>query len=205
MATEYAVSLELIDDFSSIKAAATGRSDTSWVHALALAQQALIDEPACPVDMIAKVNSTIAAIDAADLAPGREWFDAVHRSDWQIHVECGDAITTDLEPVRQRRARFQLGQVVRWIDMHGYTVAKYMPLALVDDPVNGDTFADYMRFAGWIDGKWVGNSWPTFEAAIVALIAIKHEGYHTQADTYFLKMIGHDPEQGRLQTGPAEE
>lgn len=200
MTTEYAVTLELIGDFSSIKVGVTGRSDTSWVHALAKAQQALIDDPACPVDMIRKVNGTIAAIDAVDLAPGREWFDAVYQSDWQIRVKCGDAMTTDLEPIQQRRARFQLGQVVRWIDMHGYTVAKYMPF----DPEAG-TFADDMRFAGWIDGKWVGNSWPTFETAIVALIAIKHEGYHTRADAYFLKMIGHNPEQGRLQAGTAEE
>lgn len=45
-------------------------------------------------------------------------------------------------------------------------------------------------FHGYIDETSTSRSWYSLDEALIGLIAIKHDGINTRADTYFCKGIG---------------
>jgi hypothetical protein len=74
---------------------------------------------------------------------------------------------------------FWLGRVVEQYEIGAYRIVEYAPR---DGGANG--------FAAFIDGRDIGQSWPTLERAIVGVIAYQYDGPNSQAGEFFARMVG---------------
>lgn len=83
-----------------------------------------------------------------------------------------------------------LGQTVMIHEIGEYAFVEYKPKVFEEGNQKIPTeYNQNSNFAAFINGKGIGRSYESLDAALVGAIAYKHDGANTKADHYFMKAI----------------
>jgi hypothetical protein len=100
------------------------------------------------------------------------------------------AITTDLDAVLAEPSTFWLGEVIGDYEVGPYQIIEYYQWERRGcEVLVGSVDYDARFYSGYINGKAIGRSWSTLDAALAGLIAIRQEGPNSQAGMYFIRML----------------
>lgn len=98
--------------------------------------------------------------------------------------------TTDLDAVLANPASFWLGEVITDYEVGPYQIIEYYQWKRDGCRVlTGQVDYDSRFYSGYFNGKGIGRSWSTLDAALAGLIAYRQEGPNSRAGEYFIRML----------------
>ena len=96
--------------------------------------------------------------------------------------------TTSLVEVVEGES-FTWGEIISIEEIGPYTVAAYNPRKAEGVTLTHEIDYSIVEYYGWIDGKSLGQSWHSLDAALAGCMAYRHEGPNHHAGHYFMKML----------------
>jgi hypothetical protein len=84
---------------------------------------------------------------------------------------------------------FPWGKVAHVHEVGEYQIVEYHPRVAVGCTLTKELH-DHTEFHPYINGKNTSTSYRSLDAALVGVIAHKHDGANTRADVYFCRMVG---------------
>ncbi len=87
--------------------------------------------------------------------------------------------STDLHEVKNNPVEFSWGEIIKFYELEEFTIASFFP----------NNAGKRILFHVWVDKKDIGMYFDSLEEALIGAIAFKHEGFHSEAARYFMKMI----------------
>ena len=97
--------------------------------------------------------------------------------------------TTDLEKLRQGEG-FTWGELIKIHSIGEYNIVEYYEWERDGIRVLTGKPTQEKGYSCYVDGHSIGQGTDSLDSAIVICIAYKHDGYNSQAVTFFMKMIG---------------
>ena len=101
--------------------------------------------------------------------------------------------TTDLEKLKTG-VKFTWGELIQIHHIGEYDIVEYYNLKRDGVRVTNSIDYDSISFHGYLNGISTSHSYLSLDAALVGLVARKHDGHNSHAGYYFMKMIAKDDE-----------
>ena len=94
--------------------------------------------------------------------------------------------TTDLQRIKNGN-EFTWGYLLAIHEIGEYSIVEYHPWE--NRGLVGCVNQTEKRYSGYLNGRSIGQSFESLDAALAGCIAYKHEGANHRADLYFMKML----------------
>lgn len=97
--------------------------------------------------------------------------------------------TTDLQRIKNGN-EFTWGYLLAIHEIGEYYIVEYHPWEVSEHRVLvGSANENETLYSGYFNGRSIGQSFESLDAALAGCIAYKHEGANHRADLYFMKML----------------
>ena len=112
--------------------------------------------------------------------------------------ETGDGEDHPFVLVREKQyyrndADFRWGKIIERHHIGEYEFIEHIPNQasnVSDEDYEAEGGTNQRHFSALINGRSIGRSYTSLDAALVGVVAYKYDGNNTRADRYFLKSIG---------------